>query len=86
MSSGGIVEFDVLTDDIAERLVRLCCLKAAVEIDGGLDIAVPQQALHTLVFAGPVFEIEIVAERKRGVDGSTLRVAKLAQVQNRNSA
>jgi len=56
--SGGIIELDVFTDDLAERLIGLGCLQPAVEVDRGLDIAVTEQAPHDLVLAGKVLEID----------------------------
>src|SRR5258708_17533784 len=56
--SGIFRELDVVTDDLAERLVRLRRFEAAVEVDRGLDIVVAKQAPHALVFAGAVLEIE----------------------------
>src|ERR1700694_5930430 len=50
--SGGIIELEVLADDIAEGFARLCRLQAAIEIDRGLDIAMAEQAPHRLVLVG----------------------------------
>ncbi len=46
-----VIELDVLTDDLAERLIRLRRFESTVEIDGGLDVAVTQQSLHGFVVA-----------------------------------
>jgi hypothetical protein len=32
----------MFTDDPAERFIRLRCFQAAVEVDRGLDVTVPQ--------------------------------------------
>src|SRR5258706_4781958 len=56
--SGIFRELDVVADDLAERLIRLRGLQAAVEIDGGLDVAVTQQSLHGFVFARTVLEVD----------------------------
>jgi hypothetical protein len=37
---GRIIELDVFSDDLAERLIGLRRLQATVEVDRGLDIAV----------------------------------------------
>jgi hypothetical protein len=41
---GRIIELDVFSDDLAERLIGLRRLQAAVEVDRGLDVAVAEQA------------------------------------------
>src|SRR5712672_1743369 len=56
--SGIFRELDVVADDLAERLIRLRGLQAAVEIDGGLDVAVTQQSLHGFVFARAVLQVD----------------------------
>src|ERR1035438_6031795 len=40
----------------SEGFARLRRLQAAVEIDGGLDVAVPEQAPHDLIFPRPVLQ------------------------------
>src|SRR5258708_35569438 len=56
--SGIFRELDVFTDDLAERLIRLRGLQAAVEIVGGLDVAVTEQPLHGFVFPRAVLEVD----------------------------
>jgi hypothetical protein len=55
---GRIIELDVFSDDLAERLIGLRRLQAAVEVDRGLDIAVAKQPLDGFVVAGMVLEID----------------------------
>src|SRR5258705_12244523 len=56
--SGRVIELDVVADDLAERLIRLRGLQAAVEIDGGLDVAVAEQAPHDLILPWAVLEVD----------------------------
>src|SRR6266404_5950706 len=56
--SGRIIELDVFTDDLAEGLIGLRRLQAAVKVDRGLDIAVAEQPLDGFVVAGVVLEID----------------------------
>src|SRR5258708_33591185 len=56
--SGIFRELDVVADDLAKGLVRLRRFESAIEIDGGLDVAVTQQSLHGFVFARTVLEVD----------------------------
>src|SRR3974377_435398 len=63
-SSGSLIlELDLLANDFAELLVGLCGLEPAVEVDGGLDVAVSEQPLHDLVGAVMVPQVD----RRSGV-------------------
>src|ERR1700676_269892 len=53
-----IVELNVFSDDLAEHLIGLRRLQAAVEVDRGLDIAVAKQPPDGFVVAGLVPEID----------------------------
>src|SRR6267142_336655 len=64
-----VIELDVVADDLAERLIRLRRFQAAVEIDGGLDIAVAEQAPHDFVLTGEVLEIDRRAGMPELMDG-----------------
>src|SRR5262245_32215679 len=49
---------DLLADDLAEFLVGLCCLEAAVEVDRGLNIPVAEEPPHDLVGARMMAQID----------------------------
>ena len=49
-------EVQALADDVGEDLARLRRLQAAIEVDGGLDALVTQNAPHEFIFAGAVLE------------------------------
>ncbi len=52
------IEFDLLANDLPELLGRLHGLKAAVEVNRRLDIAVPKEAPHGFVISGMMLEIQ----------------------------
>src|SRR6266567_790654 len=54
---GNGVEFDLLTDKLAELLGRLRGLQAAIEVDRRLDTAMSKQPPYGLVVAGMVLQI-----------------------------
>src|SRR3954454_15963772 len=56
--SGRFVKPDVVTDDLAERLIGLRRFQTTIEVDCRLDIAVGEQAPHRLVLSGPMLEID----------------------------
>src|SRR5258706_6712022 len=53
-----ILELDLLANDFAELLVGLCGLEPAVEVDSGLDVSVPKQALNGFVGAWIVPQVD----------------------------
>src|SRR6266849_2996938 len=64
-----VIELDVFTDDLAERLIRLRRFQATIEVDCRLDIAVAEQAPHRLVLSGSVLQIDRGAGVAKLMDG-----------------
>src|SRR5476651_2608793 len=53
-----VVELDLFPHELAEHRRCLCCLQTAVEIDGGLDVAVAEQTPHRLIVTRVILEID----------------------------